>query len=111
MDFFTTVKIPKYPFDIHHKSAVLMLGSCFTENIGNLMKADRIPVVINPFGIMYNPVSISSFLLRAQHKSYYREEDLLHYNNLYHCWDAHGSLSHTESHVLLENLNKNIDNI
>ena len=109
MDFFTTVKIPKYPFDIHHKYNMLMMGSCFTENIGNLLKADRIPVVLNPLGIMYNPVSISTFLTKAQNRSHYREEDLLHYNNLYHSWDAHGSLSHKDSSNVIQNLNKHIE--
>ena len=37
-----------------------MIGSCFTENIGNYLKDHYFPVLTNPCGILYNPASMAS---------------------------------------------------
>jgi len=108
MDFFTSIKIPAYPFDIHHQNKIIMVGSCFAEHIGLMLEKSRFQVEINPFGIMYNPVSIASLFVRAARKEYYTELDLVYHNNLFHCWDAHGSISHSEDHKVIERLNSEL---
>ena len=62
MKFRTEVEIPKYPFSIGFDSPSLFIGSCFTENIGAIMRENKMPVLVNPFGVVYNPLSISNSL-------------------------------------------------
>ena len=58
MEFRTQVHIPSYPFRIEPLEEILFVGSCFADNIGSRFKEERFPVVVNPYGVMYNPVSV-----------------------------------------------------
>ncbi|MCK9159974.1 MAG: GSCFA domain-containing protein, partial [Bacteroidaceae bacterium] len=59
MDFRTPVELPKGLPLITHNGQILLIGSCFADNIGNLLAEYKFPVDINPYGILYNPLSIS----------------------------------------------------
>ena len=58
MEFRTIVTIPKANFEIPPCEEMLFVGSCFADSIGQRFKEERFRVVVNPFGVMYNPVSI-----------------------------------------------------
>ena len=64
MDFRTVVDIPKPTFEIAPCENILFVGSCFADNIGQRFKDEGFPVVVNPFGTMYNPASILHTLQR-----------------------------------------------
>ena len=64
MDFRTVVDIPKPTFEIAPCENILFVGSCFADNIGQRFKDEGFPVVVNPYGTMYNPVSILHTLQR-----------------------------------------------
>ena len=64
MDFRTIVEIPKPEFEIGPCEGTLFVGSCFADAIGQRFRAEGFPVTINPFGTMYNPVSILHTLQR-----------------------------------------------
>ena len=61
----TILKPITYPFSISYQEKFLLLGSCFTENIGKKLQAAKFQTSINPFGILYNPISILDNLERA----------------------------------------------
>jgi hypothetical protein len=54
----TEIHLPKFPYDIDHGSKVFLIGSCFSDNIGQKLKEHRFDTLANPFGVVYNPVSI-----------------------------------------------------
>ena len=58
MEFRTIVDIPNPDFGIAPCEPLLFVGSCFADNIGQRFKEEGFPVVINPFGTMYNPASV-----------------------------------------------------
>lgn len=58
----TAVQIPTATLPIDYRTRIMMLGSCFVENIGNYLKDYRFQVVINPNGIVYNPFSVANVL-------------------------------------------------
>ena len=58
--FQTKVEIPQSKLKISYESQIMTLGSCFAENIGHKMKDVYFEADINPFGVLYNPVSISN---------------------------------------------------
>lgn len=64
MIFTTPVNAAKSDFEIAHKSNIMLLGSCFAQNIGHRLQACKFNICTNPFGITYNPLSIATILHR-----------------------------------------------
>lgn len=58
MFFRTEVLIPNPSFSIRPLQRMLFVGSCFADNIGRRFEEEKFRVVVNPYGVMYNPVSI-----------------------------------------------------
>ena len=66
MEFRTIVDIPKPNFAIQPCEQMLFVGSCFANSIGQRFKEEGFPVVVNPFGTMYNPASILHTIGRCE---------------------------------------------
>ena len=64
MTFRTVVDIPKPGFQIEPLEKLLFVGSCFADSIGKRFAEEHFPVVVNPFGVMYNPASVLHTLQR-----------------------------------------------
>lgn len=105
MNFTTKVPINKYNFPIDYNSKVMLLGSCFAENMGEKFRYFKFHHVVNPFGIIFNPVSFEKLINRAVNKIEFTEKDIFFHNDLWHCYEVHSVLSNTSSELLLENLN------
>lgn len=65
MKFRTIVDIEKPAFEIMPCEQMLFVGSCFADSIGRRFIADKFRVEVNPFGVMYNPVSILHTVVRT----------------------------------------------
>jgi hypothetical protein len=105
MKLLTEVSLPDYPFTLNHQSRVLMMGSCFTENIGRLMERYLFPICINPFGVTYNPLSVKRGLEALMHKEAYSAEDLDQYNELWFSFDHYTGFSSPDQDRVLEKIN------
>lgn len=90
---------------IDYDAKVLVLGSCFSENIGQKFEYFKFQKFQNPFGILYHPLAIEKLITNAINSEEYTEEDIFKHNEQFHCFDAHSSLSDVSEHQLLENLN------
>jgi hypothetical protein len=90
---------------ISYDSKVLLLGSCFSENIGNKLSHYKFQTTLNPFGILFHPKAIEKFISDAINKTTYSEEDIFFLNERWHCFDAHSSLSASSKEGLLTVLN------
>ncbi len=64
MDFRTPVDIPASKWKISPFERMLFVGSCFADTMGNRFMEQRFRVVANPFGVMYNPISIGHTVSR-----------------------------------------------
>jgi len=84
---------------------MLLLGSCFSENIGAKFEYYKFQSEVNPFGILFHPKAIATFLERVVEQNFYSEEDLIFHNERFHCFDAHSSLSNSNREELLDSLN------
>ncbi|MBF1634966.1 MAG: GSCFA domain-containing protein, partial [Prevotella sp.] len=58
MEFRTIVNIPRPTFELEPCERILFVGSCFADNIGKRFVEEKFRAVVNPFGVMYNPVSV-----------------------------------------------------
>lgn len=92
-EFRTIFDIGKFESSFDVDSKVLLLGSCFTDNIGSKFTENRLKALVNPFGDIYNPVSIARLLDRVINQHYCDEEELVEQNGLWHHFDFHGRFS------------------
>ena len=93
---------------INYDSRIVLLGSCFSENIGNKFEFYKFQAIQNPFGIFFHPKAIANFITNTINKKQYSEKDIFFENERWHCFDAHSSLSSPNKETLLSNLNSGI---
>lgn len=107
--FHTPVTIPEYPWKTGYRKKNLFMGSCFTENVGQRMEALKYPVDINPFGILYNPVSVAAGIEILLKSSEFSPSDLIEHKGLWHSFRHHGRFSSTNREETLHNINARIN--
>ena len=105
MNFTTLVELPKGLPPITHARQLLLLGSCFAENIGNLLKDNFFRCDINPFGILYNPLSVSEALRQILSGKTYTTSDLFFFRDCWHSAMHHGAFSAALPNDVLQNIN------
>ena len=108
MDFRTTVELPVGLPPITHAGHIVLMGSCFAENIGQLMIENKFQIDVNPFGILYNPLSISAAWLELLKGRVYKEEDLFFHNDCWHSPMHHGSFSASRPEDILQTINSRL---
>lgn len=94
---------------IDYASHVLLLGSCFAENIGDKFQYYKFQNSSNPFGIIFNPCSIEKLISKSIKKEYFTETDVFFHNEQWQSYDVHSKLSHSSKEALLKELNDLID--
>jgi lysophospholipase L1-like esterase len=86
-----------------------MIGSCFAENMGGKMTQEQFPgFCVNPFGILYNPISIARCINHVVEEKTYGPRDLHEYKGLWHSWDHHGSFKDTKQESILLHINSRV---
>ena len=108
MNFTTQIPISKHKNNISHKDKIMLLGSCFTENIGNKLSINGFETLINPFGILYNPFSICSSLNRIIYLKFLDSEDLVKVNEFWFSYEHHGVFRDEKCDNLLQTINLGI---
>lgn len=83
MQFRTIIPAPQYPFEITRNDTVMLVGSCFSDNMGHYFDTHRFDVCSNPFGVLFNPISIDRalrFMLQPdlfdKNRYFYKYRDL-----------------------------------
>lgn len=108
MNFSTPVNIPSSKKLITHNSALLVLGSCFAENMGEKLISNKFNATINPFGIIYNPISIANGLTHILENRNFNEKNLLFFNDKWLSLQHHGSFSNHNKTACLQTINQSI---
>lgn len=109
MNLQTKIPLEKQPLNlINYKSKILLLGSCFSENIGDKLGYYKFQTLQNPFGILFQPKAIEKLIVNAINKKEYLESDLIYQNERWHSFDVHSSLSSADKKDILNNLNNAI---
>lgn len=106
MDFYTPITLPKPPFRFSHRDTIALMGSCFVENIGQILEEERFNVDINPFGTLYNPASIAAGLRRLLSGCPYGREELFERDGLFHSFDHHSRFSAASAAECLARVNE-----
>lgn len=106
MDFLTHIDIPKSSVQMSHQHKILLLGSCFADNIGVLLRRDKFDVMVNPFGTLYNPASIAVHLWRCISQPSPSEAELLQLGDDWRSWMHHSSFSAPTQEELCQQIQK-----
>ncbi|HEU0124844.1 MAG TPA: GSCFA domain-containing protein, partial [Flavobacterium sp.] len=106
MQFRTQIPIQKSNVPIDYHSKVLSVGSCFAENMAEKFDYFKFQNETNPFGIIFNPVSIEKLFRRVCHQDLFGEKDVFFHNERWHSFEVHSDLSNSDRQELLETLNK-----
>ena len=106
MDF--RLEFTPKPFDlkINHQQNLLLVGSCFTEQIGTKLANHKFAVLDNPNGILFNPSSIAKSISSYINHRQYTETDLFYQNECWNSWQHHSRFSHPDKKICLSAINE-----
>ncbi|MCS6820317.1 MAG: GSCFA domain-containing protein [Microscillaceae bacterium] len=105
MLFRTEILTPKSIQNIHYKHKILSIGSCFAQNMGDKLKQAGLEVLINPFGTVFNPISLHNLLLPNTFESENIEQGIVYYEEVFYHEDFHSEIK-AKSQEELKNLIK-----
>lgn len=106
MEFRTKIELQRIQPAIGHDEKIMMLGSCFTENIGERLTRGMFDVDINPFGTLYNPASIAKSIDRLLEGREFSKEELFEYQGTWHSFAHHSRFSSSNPDTALERINE-----
>jgi len=86
----------------------LLMGSCFSTEIGKRMQEDGIPVLLNPFGILFNPASICASIERLESGRPFLPEDVIVRDGQYCSFHHHGSFRRPSPEQFLADANSSL---
>lgn len=106
MEFRTEIKLgSQQENQIDYKSKILLLGSCFSEHIGNQLSYFKFDVLTNPFGTIFNPVALERLIQQSIHQTI-DESAIVENQGINHSLHHHSQLSALDKNTLIENISK-----
>ena len=108
MKWFLDIVIPYPPRRVHHRDAILLMGSCFTENIGKSLNELKFDTTYNPTGILFDPHSVCRHLDDFVKQRNYTSGDLVRHHDVYHSWNHHGKFSNTDADKVTASINASV---
>lgn len=105
MELRTTFSIPPSQKKITYDEPVIFIGSCFATLMGQRFEAGHLPVLINPSGTVYNPVSVTNTLDMITGKTTCTEKDLFNNNGTWLSFNHYTNFSSDDPEELLKTIN------
>lgn len=106
----TEIKLAKQPFEISHRDKIISFGSCFSENIGEKLSRHKFDTLVNPFGILFNPISVVRAIKECLEHIQYSESDLNNNNEVYFSFNHHSKFSGLNKAEVVHKINSAIAN-
>ena len=109
MEFRTTVKTGENRAWLHHSDHVMLLGSCFSDNIGGKMHGALFNAMVNPMGTLYNPMSIARGVQRLIDCEPVAGKDLFMQGGVWNSYDFHSRYSLPDKQAAIDRMNSRIE--
>ncbi len=93
MEFRTEIPAPASRWKIEHNNKLMFVGSCFAENIGQHITDIKMQTMINPFGVMFNPVALADAITRMAENRKCTDDDFIQIRDLWASFNFHGMFS------------------
>lgn len=108
INFYTPVPLPSGLPQLSHADRLMSLGSCFATGMGERLADAKFRCDVNPFGVLYNPSSISAALRRMMSGKLYEQKDLFFFGECWHSPMHHGDFSSPDAEETLRRINERI---
>jgi hypothetical protein len=95
-------------FQINYTDEVMLIGSCFTEHIGNYLIDNKFKVQQNPNGILFDTLSVCRVLNSYIDQKTITEENLFYYNELWQSWQYHSLYAGMKKNEVLQKMNHSL---
>lgn len=109
MEFHLSFPVAPLEPAIQYQDRLLLMGSCFAEEIGAKLQQHRFHTLLNPHGILYNPLSMVAALQRYLDGKAYTKAELFLHEDLWHSWDHHSRFSGTDPDAVLAGINASME--
>jgi GSCFA family len=106
MQFQLPIQITAPEKQISYHDKILLIGSCFTEHIGNALEELKFQVLQNPHGILFDPISVCNSLNSYVINKKYSEKDLFQLNEVWNSWQHHSRFSNINKEECLQIINE-----
>jgi len=106
MDFIVNIDIRKPARQINYRDKILLIGSCFTEHIGNSLQDLKFKTLQNPNGILFDPHSVCESLQSYIDNKKYSEPDFFQLHDIWHSWAHHSRYSNVDLLDAVRNVNQ-----
>ncbi|TKK66115.1 GSCFA domain-containing protein [Ilyomonas limi] len=106
MQFQIPIQIKPLTEPITYRDKLLLIGSCFTEHIGNYLSDVKFQVLQNPNGILFDPLSVCGSIISYIDNKQYTDEDLFYLNEAWHSWHHHSRFSNPDKTLALQAINQ-----
>ncbi|MBN1302237.1 MAG: GSCFA domain-containing protein [Melioribacteraceae bacterium] len=104
----TEINPHKSEFPIEHNEKILTIGSCFADNIAEYFRQYKFSILQNPFGVLYNPVSILNSLQILADEKKFSGSDLVQNQGEWHSFYHHSDYSHHDKEECLKKINEKV---
>ena len=93
---------------MNHSHRLMLLGSCFATHIGARLAGGGFRCDVNPYGVLYNPLSIDAALREMMAGKVYTQADLRFHQGLWHSPMHHGDFSSPSPEEALRRINERL---
>ena len=93
---------------MRHSDKMMLIGSCFSDNIGAKLRDAMMQVEVNPFGTIFNPLSIAGAINKIIDDETIAGIELFMSNGVWNCYDFHSRFSMASKEAALERMNRSI---
>jgi hypothetical protein len=94
--FRTVVPVKQFDTKINYDDGLFFMGSCFSDSVGQKFETLKFQATINPFGTIFNPISITHLFQKVIDEKPFVEEDFILQQDIWHCLQLHSSFSNTD---------------
>jgi hypothetical protein len=105
MNFMVDINISAPAQTVAYQQPIMLVGSCFTEHIGNSLQEMKFEVMQNPNGILFDPQSVAASLVSYVQNKQYTEQDLFLLNEVWQSWQHHSRFSGMSKAEVLNMIN------
>jgi hypothetical protein len=90
---------------INYDDRIFLVGSCFTEHIGGRLAEAKFPILQNPNGILFDPMSVAESMVSYVQNKQYTTADLCYMNELHQSWKHHSHFSGIDAEAVVQLIN------
>jgi hypothetical protein len=106
MQFKTEIPLIKEANSINYNSKLILLGSCFSNNIGTKFDYFKFKTFVNPYGVLYHPLAVENLIWNASNDRQFKENEIFKSEEQWHSFETHSSLSSSNKVEFLESIDK-----